>query len=40
MPADAVEIDLTGVVFAGAAGSVFAPLDANDEACFGVRYRF
>jgi len=40
MPADAVELDLTGVVFAGAAGSAFAPLDANDEACFGVRYRF
>jgi len=40
MPADVVELDLTGVVFAGAAGSAFSPLDANDEACFGVRYRF
>lgn len=40
MPADAVELDLTGFVFAGKAGSAFAPLDANDEACFGVRYRF
>ncbi len=40
MPADAIELDLTGFVFAGAAGSAFAPLDANDEACFGARYRF
>jgi len=40
LPADAIELDLTGAVFAGKAGSAFEPLDANDEACFGVRYRF
>ena len=40
MPADAVELDLTGAIFAGKAGSAFEPLAANDEACFGFRYRF
>jgi hypothetical protein len=40
MPADAVELDLTGFVFAGKTGSAFAPLSANDEVCFGARYRF
>jgi hypothetical protein len=39
-PADAVELELTGAIFAGKTGSAFEPLEANDEACFGVRYRF
>jgi len=40
VPADAVELDLTGLVFTGKDGSAFAPLDANDEVCLGARYRF
>jgi hypothetical protein len=40
MPADGVELDLTGFVFTGKAGSAFAPLEGNDEACLGARYRF
>jgi hypothetical protein len=39
-PVSSVELDLTGLVFAGKAESAFAPLDATDEVCFGVRYRF
>jgi len=40
MPADGVELDLTGVAFTGKAGSAFEPVAANDEVCLGARYRF
>jgi hypothetical protein len=40
IPADGVELNLTGLVFAGPDGSAFAPLDANDEVCVGARFRF